>query len=179
MVLLCVELNWQNCGFLAQSQQAVVSFPILWSLSLFTNLARLDQPLHEELQCLQLFVLVQRPAFLSFWSKNPTNSTYGLTYCCVFLQNLAPCCASATHVNKHDISHLLLTSCKLKCNSAGQDRRYCSIDMKCLQAEQWTEARWASFTRLNQQDKRCFCHQATHTHRQSQCSSLCYLMRLF
>lgn len=87
---------------------------------------------------------------------------------CILLYLLTLCQASVNKV-KHSLRfvHIL----QMNSNSALQDHRYCSIDIKCIQAAQWTE---------RQPDKRCFCHQAALPFsRQSQCSSLCYLKRLY
>lgn len=177
---LGAELNRQYCGFLTKPLQAVASF-LRIVIGLCTNLAMLDHPLHEKLPCLQLFIWenYQQPGYHPYWSKTPTNSPYGLTYCFIFLQNLTPCYASAAHVNKAWHSPRFVHILQMNCNSAWHDHRYCSVDIKCVQAGQRTEARWA-LTQLKQQDKRCFCHQATlPLSRQSQCSSLCYLMRFY
>lgn len=84
-----------------------------------------------------------------------TNSTYGLTYCFCFLTS------SAAHVNinKHFPSfvHLL----QMNSNSAWEDHRYRSTDIKCLQAGRWTKARF------KQQERRRLCHRGTSAHNHS------------
>lgn len=55
---------------------------------------------------------------------------------CILLYLLTLCQASVNKV-KHSLSfvHIL----QMNSNSALQDHRYCSIDIKCIQAAQWTE----------------------------------------
>lgn len=61
--------------------------------------------------------------------------------------------------------HVFVHNLQMNCNSAWQDHRYRSVDIKCIQKPDEHEPK--------QQDKRHFCHQAAlPLSRQSQCSSL-------
>lgn len=116
------------------------------------------------------------------WINLPQSSTYGLTYCFVFLQNRTPC-PTKRHIPPSFV-HIL----QMNRNSAWQDHCYRSIDIKFIQAGQWTKpnkqnkkkARWAINANENSKEKRCFCHQATLTPWADDHSvaAFCYLMRL-
>lgn len=162
--------RWKYCsyplisGFWMEKKQwpySVTKLTILWISSkvttscgcffhtviyLCTNPSMLDQARHEKLQHLQLFALENHhldifPA-VAIIPQTPHMAWQTIF---VFLQNLTPCNASAAHVNINKAWHFpsFVHILQMNCNSAWQDHRYCSIDIKCIQAGRWTKARGA------------------------------------
>lgn len=103
--------------------------------------------------------------------------------------NILFCFLTESYTSSNKASHpsqVFVHILQMNCNSAWQDHRYRSIDIKFIQAGQWTkqtnkkEARWAVNATENSKEKRCFCHQATLTPWADDHSvaAFCYLMRL-